>query len=153
MVLVGVLFLFCDNETVAVLSWLSLASATGMVVFIALWGRRARRVREGAGGEIDAVDMHRAFIAIFTTFVLIGVIGIEILVRNEGRLWGEIQLKIFHFFFVFLTIASFMATRFRITGIADHTRHKKFAYFFLTSYLLVFCSGTILLFEKFPFGK
>lgn len=149
-VLAGILFLFCDNETVAALSWLSLTSATCMIVFIVIWGRRARRVREGVGNEIDAVDIHQVFIAIFTTFVLVGVVGIEVLVRGQGGLWGGMRLKIFHFFFVFLAVVSFAMVKFHITGIADRTRHKKFAYFFLASYLFVYSSGTVLLLEKFP---
>lgn len=147
----GVIFLFFDNNTVAGLSWVSLTSALVMIVFIIFWGRKARSMQGNRTMRVTAINSHRAYIATFTTFVLIGVMGIEVLVRTEGGLWGESVLKIFHFSFVLITVVSFLATRFYVTGIADPRRHKTFAYFFLTSYLLVYSSGTILLFEKYPF--
>ena len=148
----GVFFWTNDAETAAHLGWLSLSSGVLFLGYVISTGIRAKRLRKGEAEEPDAVDIHRIHVAILTTLILIGVVGIEIAIRKVGGLWGNPMLIAFHLVLVGLAAVAFILARFRTTGLHDRRRHRYVAYTFMVFFTAAYATGTILLFEQFPFA-
>ena len=145
----GIFFLMGSAERAAYIGWLSLACAVLFMGYVASTGIRARRLREGKPEEPDAVDVHRIHVAILTTFILVGVVGMEIAVRKVGGLWGDPALVALHFVLVGLTTATYLLARFYLTGLYAPRRHRYVVYPFITFFIATFTTGTMLLWKQF----
>ena len=148
---VAVWALFLSTSTVATIAITSLGCGFVSMFFLARSGIVLRRVRAGKMHDPYAFDMHRGCIALFTTFILIGVVCIEIVVRREHGLWGEGWLKSFHFTFVGLTIFTYLNVRFRFTGLMNPKIHRRLVYVFFLCYAATLTTGAMLLDERFSF--
>ena len=147
----GIFFLIGDPVRAAYLGWLSFGSGALFMGYVILTGIRARRLRKGKPEDPDAVDIHRIHVAILTTFILVGVVGMEIAVRKAGGLWGDPAMIVFHFVLVGFTAATYLLARFYMTGLCDPRRHRYVVYPFTVLFIATFTTGTILLLERFPF--
>lgn len=152
-VLVSGIFFWTSNPArVAYLGWLSLGSGVLFMGYVISTGIRARRLRKGKPEDPDMVDIHRIHVAILTTFILVGVVGMEIAVRKVGGLWGNPTMIAFHFVLVGLTAATYLLARFYMTGLRDPRRHRYVVYPFTVFFVATFTTGTILLLGQFPFA-
>ncbi|MEK7556013.1 MAG: hypothetical protein AAB523_01860 [Patescibacteria group bacterium] len=148
----GIFFWTGNAERAAYLGWMSLAAAVLFMGYVVSTGIRARRLREGKPEEPDAVDVHRIHVAILTTFILVGVVGMEIAVRKSGGLWGDPALVAFHFVLVGLSTTTYLLARFRLTGLSAPRRHRYVTYPFIVFFIATFTTGTILLWRQFLFA-
>lgn len=152
-VLVSGIFFWTGNSVrAAYLGWLSLGSGVLFMGYVIATGIRARRLRKGKAEAPDAVDVHRIHVAILTTFILIGIVGMEIAVRKAGGLWGDPVILTFHFVLVGLTTATYLLARFYMTGLSAPRRHRYVVYPFTVLFVATFTTGTILLLKQFPFA-
>lgn len=148
----GIFFWMGDPLRAAYLGWLSLGSGVLFMGYVISTGIRARRLQRGKEEAPDAVNIHRIHVAILTTFILIGVVGMEIAVRKTGGLWGNPVLVTFHLLLVGFTTATYLLARFQVTGLRDSRRHRYVVYPFTFLFIATFTTGTILLLEQFPFS-
>ena len=148
----GVFFWTSNPEVAAHLGWLSLGSGLLFMGYVISTGIRAKCLRRGEAEDPDAVDIHRIHVAVLTTFILVGVVGMEIAVRKVGGLWGSPAMIAFHFILVGLTVITYLLARFRTTGLHDQRRHRQAVYTFFVLFIATFTTGTILLLEQFPFA-
>lgn len=136
-----------EARDVALLSSLLLGAGVVYSFYTARFGSLARRSPELP----DEVRIHRIFVAICTGFICAGVVGIEIVVRKVGGMWGNPYFVALHLSLVATSVVLYVCTRFVYTGEKSKARHKYFAYSFILSLMLTFVTGSILLNQQFKF--
>lgn len=143
------LIFFTQNKAqdVALLSSLLLGAGVVYSFYTARFGSAARRSPELP----DEVHIHRIFVAICTGFICAGVVGIEVVVRKVGGMWGNPYFVALHLALVAVSVVLYVCTRFVYTGEKSRARHKYFAYSFILFLTLTFVTGSILLNERFKF--
>lgn len=125
------------------LGFFGIFGATAFLVFVWLQGRRSR------GGNLEENALHRIWIKIFVGTLLLGVVGIEGMVRLHGGWWDTSWLAWLHMGLVALATLLFVALYFRFTGLSNPSRHRVLAYAFIVAYAAMLVSGTVLLL-RFP---
>jgi len=148
-----VYFLLSSPTKGITIAWLSLFSGFIFMFYVIYLGRNAKRPERRIFGDGDSVGMHRLGVSYLMGMILIGVLGIEIVVRKVGGMWGSPWFIAFHLSLVFGMVVSFLYARFVHTGLRSPEQHFKFAYAFVGFYSASFVTGTLLIFERFPLTR
>ena len=125
------------------LGFFGIVCATFFLVFVWLQGRRSK----GGNGEENA--LHRIWVKIFAGTLLLGVLGVEGMVRLHGGWWDTSWLAWLHMTFVVFASTLFMLIYFRFTGLRHPALHAPFAYTFILVYGGMLITGGVLL-SRFP---
>lgn len=131
-------------ERIALWSLFFLGCGLCFLGYVIASGIRAR------GGDREDVAVHKAHIGTLTAFVLIGVTGVEVLVRKMGGLWGEPWFVAFHLMLVGGLAVTYSLARFRYTGLRSATHHKRLVYLCIGFFCGTSVTGGMLLTERFP---
>ncbi|OGZ05557.1 MAG: hypothetical protein A3C93_05230 [Candidatus Lloydbacteria bacterium RIFCSPHIGHO2_02_FULL_54_17] len=125
------------------LGFFGVFSATSFLVFVWLQGRRSK------GGNSEENALHRIWVKIFVGTLLLGVVGVEGLVRSHGGWWDTSWLAWLHMALVIVVSTLFCLLYFRFTGLRDPARHRVFAYVFIFLYFGMLVTGGVLL-SRYP---
>lgn len=125
------------------LGFLGVACATSFLVFVWLQGRRSR------GGNHEENALHQIWVKIFAGTLLLGVVGIEGMVRLHGGWWDTSWVAWLHMMFVIAASTFFCLLYFRFTGLRRPAIHRVLAYAFIVVYCGMLFTGGVLI-SRFP---
>ncbi|MDO8619927.1 MAG: hypothetical protein Q7R64_01090 [bacterium] len=126
-----------------ILGFFGVFCATSFLVFVWLQGRRSR------GGNQEENALHQIWVKIFAGTLLLGVVGVEGMVRLHGGWWDTSWLAWLHGAFVVAAVALFLLIYFRFTGLRFPERHGTLAHTFILVYCGMLATGGVLL-SRFP---
>jgi len=126
-----------------ILGFMGVVCATSFLVFVWLQGRRSK------GGNMEENVLHQIWVKIFAGALLLGVLGVEGMVRLHGGWWDTSWLAWLHMSFVVVASTLFCFLYFRATGLKYPALHAPLAYTFILIYCGMLVSGGVLL-SRFP---
>jgi hypothetical protein len=144
-------FLYIDKgSNAALIGWIMMVGSIYPLILVAVTGRSVRAANAWEVGE-KFLD-HRFWVSSFIGLLFIGAAGIMIGIRTEAGANAMPELRLLHFAFVASSFVLVALIIFAFTG--EKSRyHGRMAYWFVGLYFLTFCTGTILLFNRYDYEK
>lgn len=147
LVLCAGVFINLDAQSVAFWSLFFLTCAVLFLGYVIASGVTAR------GRNSQDVAAHRGHVGVLTGLTLIGVVGIEVLVRKTGGLWGSTPFLVLHFSLVFGLVLSYVLARFKYTGVRNKVWHRRLVYSFVAFFIGTYATGSMLLLNQYPLSS
>lgn len=133
------------QEVTVTVGVLSLLSGFIWTLYQLSLGWRLSRKRRKYGHE--ELSYHQFSAAILLSWILVGVVCIEFVVRRAGGLWGDPSLVTLHLSFVACFLVCLVMVFFMFTGLVSKRLHRLTAILFTVFYGALLVTGGMLLKE------